>query len=440
MKKLSFLTTSGCHLCDQAWNLVERFYAHGDSQALPVITDIADDEQLTARYGTSIPVLLDTGSGEELRWPFSLAELHLWLEGMPGKLDHNWLETTPKTIDTDSVSAAHARQQQLTKPAGSLGELELVAETLAGLQGCSQPTLDNVAIAIFAADHGVAALGTSAFPQEVTTQMVGNFINGGAAIAVLAKEQQCQLDIIDMGTLSSPLGWQGVIDRSAGLGSYDMSTQPALSEQQLQWCLATGAAHIDALLEAGDLQLFIAGEMGIGNTTAAAAIGCALTGSSPEVMTGRGTGVDDKGLLFKQKVIAEALQRHQLNGEAALDPLYVLRTVGGLEIAAMCGAIIRCAQRGVPVLVDGFVVTAAALVAVHWNANVRDWLLFAHKSQEVGHKVMLETLHARPLCDLGLRLGEGSGAGVVLPLLRLACQLHNKMHTFAEAGVAAGEQ
>jgi len=209
-----------------------------------------------------------------------------------------------------------------------------------------------------------------------------------------------------------------------------------LTQAQLEYCLTAGATHIDGLLASGPLQLFMAGEMGIGNTTAATAIGCVLTGCHPEQMTGRGTGLDDEGLSHKQHII-EAILRH--HGLSADEPLEVLRCLGGFELAAICGAVIRCAQVGVPVLVDGFVVTAAVLVAVKLQPDVAGWLHWAHQSAEPGHQLMMEALDASPLCHFGMRLGEGSGAATVLPLLRMACAIHGRMHTFEEAGVANRE-
>ncbi|WP_281647213.1 nicotinate-nucleotide--dimethylbenzimidazole phosphoribosyltransferase [Parendozoicomonas sp. Alg238-R29] len=430
MDKVLFLTTSGCHLCEQAWGVMERLPLLSPVEI--EIVDIADDDALIEEYGEQIPVILSEADQKELVWPFSLADLRLFFEGLPGNLPLNWLTQSCQTINKSAIKAAHARQQQLTKPAGSLGILEPLVEVLAGQQGREKPSLNNVAITIFTGDHGVVNQGVSAYPAEVTTQMVGNFVNGGAAISVLAKEQNCHLSILDMGTSQSPLGWPGVHDFSAGQGTADFTEQPALTKSQLDWCLAAGAAHIDSLLN-DELDLFIAGEMGIGNTTAAAAICCALTGLPAEYLAGRGTGLNDAGLIRKQNIINKALDKYS---ESLKQPLEALRYLGGFEIAAIVGAVIRCAQRGVPVLVDGFIVTAAALVACRLLPAVREWLLFAHKSAEPGHQLIMEYLEVEPLCDFGMRLGEASGAAVVLPLLRMTCELHSQMHTFAEAGVA----
>ncbi|CAM3643704.1 nicotinate-nucleotide--dimethylbenzimidazole phosphoribosyltransferase [Parendozoicomonas haliclonae] len=441
---IEFLTTAGCHLCEQPLSWLERMTLQSSLQQPLQLecVDIAEDDQLVEDYGTRIPVLRRQASEgwDELAWPFTLGDLRCWLEGvLPGGLESNWYEQPVKAISEIHAAAAKAHQEQLTKPSGSLGLLEEAVIALAGMQGTDRPALDAVAITVFAGDHGVVQQGVSAFPQEVTPQMIGNFVHGGAAISVLARQQNCRLSVLDTGTCVSPLGWPGVIDQAVGLGTADFSEAPAMSQSQLDWCLAAGAAHIDQLLEDGPLQLFIAGEMGIGNTTTATAVSCALTDFAPALMVGRGTGLDDDGLLRKQKIVEQALSVHK---DALATPLDVLRFVGGFELAAMCGAVLRCAQKGVPVLVDGFIVSSAVLCAVRLQPSVAEWLLWGHTSMEPGHRLIQQTLMAehpsvRPLLDLNMRLGEASGAAVALPLLRLACALHNEMHTFEEAGVAA---
>ncbi|MEJ1356053.1 MAG: nicotinate-nucleotide--dimethylbenzimidazole phosphoribosyltransferase [Candidatus Sedimenticola sp. (ex Thyasira tokunagai)] len=345
-----------------------------------------------------------------------------------------WIENKIKALDKTAMERAGQRQQQLTKPLGSLGRLEALAIQLSGMQGCDLPSVEGVHISIFAADHGVAASGVSAFPQEVTVQMVANFSAGGAAISVLAEQLGAHLEVIDVGTVTESADLPGVIKQRAGPGTANLHHEDAMSLEQLEVAMEAGRAAVQRAVESG-LQLFIGGDMGIANTTAAAAVSCSLLNRKPVDLAGPGTGLDSAGVAHKAQVLTEALARYQ-----GLDqpPLEVLRCVGGFEIAALAGAYIHCAQRGIPALVDGYITTAAALIAIRSQPAVRDWLLFSHRSAEPGHQAMLEALEADPLLDLGMRLGEGSGAATAVPLLRLACSLHNKMATFADAGVSEG--
>ncbi len=332
------------------------------------------------------------------------------------------------------VVLATARQQQLTKPLGSLGRMEQVAIRLAGLQGVKTPDLERVRIVVFAADHGVAASGVSAFPQEVTAQMMANFAAGGAAISVLARSLGVKLEVVDVGVLGEPANYPGVVYDRAAAGSANLLYQDAMAAEVFETALGAGKRALDRAVDAG-AQLIIGGEMGIGNTTAAAAVACALLELKPETLVGPGTGLNSAGMAHKSEVIQEALSRY--SGLAQL-PLEALRVVGGLEIAALTGAYLAAAQAGIPVLVDGYITSAAALVAVRHNPQVKEWLLFSHQSAEPGHQAILEAMDAEPLINLGMRLGEGSGAATTLPLLRLACDLHNGMATFADAGVSEG--
>ncbi len=333
--------------------------------------------------------------------------------------------------DPAMEAAARARQACLTKPPGSLGALESAAIRLAALQGTPQPALDTVWISIFAGDHGVAAEGVSAFPQVVTGEMVRNFAGGGAAISVLARELGARLEVVNLGTVNDPGEIAGVRRAIIAASTANFCVEPAMTQAQLQAALDAGADSVRAARAAG-AQLFVGGEMGIANTTAASALGCALLGESPASLSGAGTGLDAAGVAHKAQVIARALARH-----AAVDtPLERLRCLGGFEIAALAGAYVAAAQAGLPALVDGFISSVAALAAVRINPACRDWLLFSHRSQERGHARVLAALAAEPLIDLGLRLGEGSGAAIAVPLLRLACALHNRMATFEQAGVS----
>ncbi|GAB6042352.1 nicotinate-nucleotide--dimethylbenzimidazole phosphoribosyltransferase [Endothiovibrio diazotrophicus] len=343
-----------------------------------------------------------------------------------------WLNEPAKAPDEAMREAALARQGQLTKPPGSLGRLEALAVTLAALQGRERPVLERVRIVVFAADHGVAAEGVSAFPQAVTVEMIRNFSRGGAAISVLARELGAALEVVDVGALLDPGPLPGVVSARVAAGTANLRREPAMGEAQLAAALAVGR---EAVARGGASDLFIGGEMGIANTTAATAVACALTGASPLALAGPGTGLDAGGVGHKVRVVADACQRH---AAAHDDPWQALRCVGGFEIAALAGAYIACAQGGVPVLVDGFIAGAAALAAVRINPTIAPWLLYAHASAEPGHAKVMEALGAEPLLDLGMRLGEGSGAATALATLKLAVALHNGMATFAEAGVSEG--
>ncbi|KAB7772289.1 nicotinate-nucleotide--dimethylbenzimidazole phosphoribosyltransferase [Xanthomonas maliensis] len=341
-----------------------------------------------------------------------------------------WIHGPCAAPDLRAQQAALARQAELTKPHGALGRLEQLAVQLAALQGQVRPTLERIWIAVYAADHGVAAEGVSAFPQAVTGEMVRNFATGGAAIAVLARTLQAHLEVVNLGVVNDPGDLPQVRRAWIAASTANFCEQPAMTPAQLREALAAGAASV-AQARASRSQLFVGGEMGIGNTTAAAALGCALLAQLPQGLVGAGTGLDAEGISHKATVVARALAVHA----NAATPLERLRCLGGFEIAALVGAYIAAAQAGIPVLVDGFISTAAALVATQLNPGVREWLLFGHRSRERGHAALLRALDAEPLLQLELRLGEASGAAVAIPLLRLACALHAGMATFAEAGV-----
>ena len=347
-------------------------------------------------------------------------------------MSEQWWQQGCQALDRPARNTAEARQQQLTKPAGSLGQLEQLAIELAAMQGSQRPQVDRLWISIFAGDHGVVAEGVSAFPQAVTGQMLRNFVNGGAAISVLAKQLGATLEVIDLGTalLLEPL--RGVRHLHLGEGTQNFVQGPAMTAAQLLQALAAGQASVQRAGEAGS-QLFIGGEMGIGNTTAATAMACLLLECPAQELVGPGTGLDRAGVAHKAKVIEAALALHR---PAISEPIDILQRLGGFEIAALSGAYLACAQRGITALVDGFICSVAALMAVRMNPACRDWLLFAHSGAEPGHQWVLKALQAEPLLDLGLRLGEGSGAALAVPLLQLACSLHNDMATFAEAAVA----
>lgn len=343
-----------------------------------------------------------------------------------------WLTQAIAPLHLDCEKAACERQTQLTKPAGSLGRLEEMAIRLAAMQGTVSPSIERVHIAIFAGDHGVAAEGVSAFPQSVTSEMIKNFANGGAAISVLANAINAPLNLINMGTVHDTDLLENVTNHHIGPGTANFTLEPAMTESQLIQSLSAGCNAVDCA-QFADAQLFIGGEMGIGNSTSATALACLLLNASPSHLTGAGTGLDSQGIKHKIRVIQRALELHKT---AASSPMERLRRVGGFEIAALAGAYIRCAQIGLPAVVDGFIATAAALAAEQIKPGIKDWLLFSHRSTEPGHQVVLDELKVKPFLDLGLHLGEGSGAATLVPLLQLACSLHNDMATFTEASVS----
>ncbi len=347
-------------------------------------------------------------------------------------METNWLARPCAALNETARTAALARQGQLTKPPGALGRLEDLAVQLAAWQGAEQPVMEQVHIAIFAADHGVAEEGVSLFPQAVTAEMVRNFARGGAAISVLARQLNATLEVVNLGTVSAVEPLDGVRDERIAAGTANFARQPAMSAGQCDAALQAGRNAALRAKQQG-AQLFIGGEMGIANTTSAAAIACSLLSAAPDALAGPGTGLDRAGVSHKAQVIAKALSLHHA---AAGQPLEVLRCVGGFEIAGLAGAYVAAAQNGLPVLVDGFISSVAALVAVRINPALREWLLFAHTSAEPGHQRVLDALGAQPLLQLGMRLGEGSGAAAAVPLLQLACALHRGMATFAEAGVS----
>lgn len=343
-----------------------------------------------------------------------------------------WLKTPPRPIHHDTAEAARLRQAELTKPPGALGELERIAIRMAGLQGRVRPQASSAWISVFAADHGVAADGVSAFPQAVTAEMIKNFARGGAAISVAARHLGANLEVIDLGTVGGLDGVPGVRHLKLGPGTANFTAEPAMTETQVAVALAEGRAAVLRALTAG-AEVFIGGEMGIGNTTSATALACALLDEAPERLAGPGTGLDAAGVAKKIALIDRALARH---AGVRRDAHEGLRCLGGFEIAALSGAYIAAAQEGLPVLIDGFIATSAALVAERICPGASEYFLFAHNSAEPGHARLLQAFAQAPILNLGLRLGEGSGAAAALPILRLACALHGGMATFAEAAVS----
>jgi len=318
--------------------------------------------------------------------------------------------------DEAAVESVRARDRELTKPPGSLGALEGLVEFLARWQGKPSPTLDNPMVAIFAGNHGVTDQGVSAYPREVTAQMVANFTAGGAAISQICALHELNLRVFEL-ALELPTG--------------DITREAAMEDRM---CAATIAYGMEAV--AGKPDLLAIGEMGIGNTTVAAAIFAALFGGSGADWVGRGTGIDDAGLVRKADAVDRALAFHK---ESLTDPLAILARLGGREIAAMLGAIIATRQQKVPVIVDGFVATAAAAVAQAVNPDAIAHCIFGHVSAEHAHRRALEAMGVTPLLDLDMRLGEGSGAALAMVLTKTALHLHRNMATFGSAGVSDRE-
>ena len=319
-----------------------------------------------------------------------------------------------------------------TKPLGSLGRLETLAAQLGLIQRSTAVRIAHPAILVFAGDHGVVAEGVSAYPQDVTWQMVENFLADGAAINVFARQNNCALHVVDAGVNHDFGARPGLLDHKLAKGTRNFALEPAMTRQQLEAALERGMALARDL--PGTVVGF--GEMGIGNTTAAAAIMHKLTGLPLEHCVGAGTGLPPEGVQRKQQVIAAAVRKHA----GAVDPFDILATFGGFEIAMMSGAMLQAAALRKVLLIDGFIVTSALLVASRLQPAILDYCVFAHASSENGHRLMLEALGAQPLLQLGLRLGEGTGSALALPLLHAAANFLNEMATFASAQVSTGAQ
>ena len=334
-----------------------------------------------------------------------------------------------RNLDNPAFSARvqHLLDQK-TKPQGSLGRIESLALQLAVIQGCEQPVLDAPQMVVFAADHGIAARGVSAYPSDVTWQMVENFLAGGAAVAVLARQHGLALTVVDCGVRHDFAPRPGLVIAKVAAGTADCTQGPAMTPEQCNAALDHGAALVKAL--PGNALLL--GEMGIGNTSAAALLLARLTGQPIERCAGRGTGLDDAAFARKLAVLREALSLHA----AAMSPLQILAALGGLEIATMAGAIVQAARENRVVVIDGFIVGAALLVAHALQPLVLQRCVFAHCSAEAGHALMLRHFGVEPLLSLGLRLGEGSGAALAWPLLESACRILAEMASFASAGVS----
>jgi len=338
-------------------------------------------------------------------------------------------------LDEAAMAGTQQRLDRLTKPPGSLGRLERLVEQLAGITGSTTPRIERPAVVVFAGDHGVTAQGVSAYPSDVTAQMVANFVAGGAAINVLARAAGAELVVVDVGVAGPEVlssGGTRLVHARVRSGTRDTTVEPAMDRDEALAAIGVGRDVVGELI-AGGCDVVALGEMGIGNTTAASALVAALTGRPPAEVTGRGTGLDDDAVRRKVDVIESAIERHRPGPE---DPVGALAAVGGLEIAALVGAMLAAGEARVPVVLDGFITGAAALVAVAIAPNLRPRLIASHRSTEPGHRIVLDQLGLEPLLDLELRLGEGSGAALALPIIRAATLLLAEMATFDSAGVS----
>lgn len=332
-------------------------------------------------------------------------------------------------LDKTATPVIQQRINLKTKPAGALGLLETLALQLALIQSKSSLSLNKPVLLIFAADHGINSHGLSIAPSEVTQQMVSNFLAGGAAANCFCRSNGIGLFVVDAGIVKPLPDATGVIQQSLGFGTADFSQGPAMTMAQVEAGLALGRHVANQQIVAG-CDLLLLGEMGIANTSSAAALLAAATDLPVETCVGRGTGISDEQFQLKQALIKQALQRPY-----AKDPQSILAEFGGFEIVQLCGAILGAAALQKPVLIDGFIVSVAALLACQMAPDCRDYLIFAHKGAEAGHKAVLKALDATVLLDLGLRLGEGTGAALAVPLLKAAISFYNDMASFADAGV-----
>jgi nicotinate-nucleotide--dimethylbenzimidazole phosphoribosyltransferase len=333
------------------------------------------------------------------------------------------------------MELARSRQQQLTKPAGSLGRLEDIAIQMAGITGQALPNIQQKAVIIMAGDHGVTREGVSAYPADVTPQMVYNFLRGGAAINAIAHHAGAKVIVVDVG-VAADISHPGLLSRKVAFGTANMVQEPAMTQAQMLEAILVGIDVCDAQLDAG-IDLVANGDMGIGNTTASSAIAAVLLQKPVGLVTGRGTGIDDGQLAHKIQVIEKAIEFHAPNSH---DPLDVLMKVGGLEIAGLVGVIVAATSRRIPVVIDGLISGAAALVAVELNPAIGEYLFAGHVSVEQGHRLILERLGLCPLLDLRLRLGEGTGAVLAMSIIEAALRTHSEMATFTEAGVSTREE
>ncbi len=338
-------------------------------------------------------------------------------------------------VTNDFAEKAQSRIDDLTKPVGSLGRLEEFARRLVTITENTMPTLRKKVVFTFAGDHGIADAGVSAYPKEVTPQMVLNFLKGGAAINVLARHGGAENVIIDIGVNYDFKNAPGLIDRKVMSGTRNMLVEPAMTQNEAERCIAVGIELASEYASKG-YDMFCTGDMGIGNTTPSSAITAVMTGRSVAEVTGRGTGLDDKGLEQKIRTIEETIRSRRPDPS---DPIDVLSKVGGTEIGGIAGLIIGAAAHRIPVIVDGFISMAGALIAHGIAPVVADYMFAGHNSVEVGHQAAMEKIGLSPILDLNLRLGEGTGAAIAMTVIEAALKIYREMATFGEAGVSGKE-
>jgi len=337
-----------------------------------------------------------------------------------------------KPVSQELLNQAQTRLDNKTKPPGSLGRVEEFGRRLSAISGNPKPDTTKKVIFTFAGDHGVTEEGVSLYPREVTTQMVFNFLAGGAGVNVLARHAGAEVRVVDAGVDYDFENCAGLIHRKIARGTQNFTKGPAMTRDEMLSALRVGIDLADQCKAEGTA-LVGTGEMGIGNTTPSSAIIAAISGKTVAEVTHRGTGINDSALTNKIRVIEKGLA---VNTPDVNDPLDVLSKVGGLEIAAIAGLVLGCAANSIPVVIDGFISTAGALIASELHPNVRDYIFAAHQSMEIGHRFMLERIGAEPILDLNMRLGEGTGAALAMMLIEAGAKIMNEMATFDEAGVS----
>jgi len=340
-----------------------------------------------------------------------------------------------KLVENEFAEKAQRRLDSLTKPQGSLGRLEEFARRIVAITGNIMPLLDKKVIFTFAGDHGVAEEGVSAYPKEVTRQMVFNFLHGGAGINVLARHAGAEVVVVDIGVNGYFGNVEGLVSKKVVSGTGNIRKGPALTRDEALRCIEVGIELADEYTKKG-YKIFATGDMGIANTTPSSAIAAVLTGRPVSEVTGRGTGIGDNALKNKVKVIEDSIA---LNKPDSKDPIDVLSKIGGAEIGGITGLIIGAAANKIPVVIDGFISTAGALIAYCIEPKTKDYMFAAHNSVEIGHKAMLEKIGLRPILDLDLRLGEGTGAALAMLMIEAGLKIYREMATFGEAGVSKNE-
>ena len=337
-----------------------------------------------------------------------------------------------KPLNQEIMEQAKKHQAQLTKPPGSLGILEELAIKIAGIRSELFPELKKKRVVVFAGDHGVVEEGVSAYPKEVTAQMVYNFLRGGAGINAIARKVGAEVEVVDIGVEQDFPELEGLVSKKLRKGTRNFIKEPAMTREEVIKAIEVGIERAQVAFEEG-VDMIAGGDMGIGNTTPSSALFCAYLGLAPEEVVGAGTGLNEEQIKHKAEVVRKALSKHQ---ELFSDPLEILRAVGGYEIAGLCGLYLGSAERRMVILVDGFIATAGALSAIRLCPLLKDFLIFVHCSEEKGHRIVLEKMGVKPLLDLKLRLGEGTGACLGMEIVESALFCHNQMATFESAGVS----